>query len=151
MIAEAKQLEGLGKLLKAAGVKPAGTEQMVRDHLHDIQHDATQQHAEILNAMRAVSEDLVVLQQNHSSSFAEIRMAAELMRREVEVSSIVFLGTLRWAKSGLILLILMQLGIFAVLFSTVGRDLIRWPTVAAAPSKQTPMAPLAIPQRAPPK
>ena len=43
MTAKVKQFEGLGRLLKAAGVKPASAEQMIREHLDSIQHGTQQQ------------------------------------------------------------------------------------------------------------
>ncbi len=88
MTTDNKKLEGLGKLLKAAGVKPAGAEAMVRDHIQDIQADAHHHHAELIASVKAVKEELVELQHNHASSASEIRMTIELMRHEIEARSV---------------------------------------------------------------
>lgn len=127
MIAEAKQLEGLGRLLKAAGVKPAGAEQLIRDHLQETYSDAKLQHAEIQALVRALEEELIELRHSQALSVSEIRIATDLMRREVELSSITLLPLLRAAKRSLIFFAILQLAIFAALISVVGRDLIRWP------------------------
>lgn len=127
MIAEAKQLEGLGRLLKAAGVKPAGAEQLIRDHLQETYSDAKLQHAEIQALVRALEEELIELRHSQALSVSEIRIATDLMRREVELSSITLLPLLRAAKRSLIFFAILQLAIFAALISIVGRDLIRWP------------------------
>lgn len=129
MIAEAKQLEGLGRLLKAAGVKPAGAEQLIREHLQEMHSDAKLQHAEIRAMVRALEEELVELRHSQALSVSEIRIATDLMRREVEVSSITLIPLLRTGKRSLILFVVLQLAVFAVLMSTVGRDLIRWPNL----------------------
>lgn len=151
MIAETKQLEGLGKLLKAAGVKPAGTEQMVREHLHDMQQEATQHHAEMAHMVRTVKDELIELRHSHSLALAEIRMATDLMRREVEASSMSFMRTLRLAKAGMILLMLMQLGIFAILVTNNGRDLTRMPMVAETAAQPAPAISLTSPVQVPTK
>lgn len=127
MIAEAKQLEGLGRLLKAAGVKPAGAEQLIRDHLQETYSAAKLQHAEIQALVRALEEELIELRHSQALSVSEIRIATDLMRREVEVSNITLLPLLRAAKKSLIFFAILQLAIFAALIFIVGRDLIRWP------------------------
>lgn len=151
MITETKQLEGLGKLLKAAGVKPAGTEQMVREHLHDMQQEATQHHAEMVNMVRTVKDELIELRHNHSLALAEIRIATDLMRREVEASSMSIMRTLRLAKAGMVLLMLMQLGIFAILVSTNSRDLTPNPTASEAAAEPASTIMLTSPVPAPVK
>jgi hypothetical protein len=64
MSTDSKKLEGLGKLLKAAGVKPAGAEAMVRDHIKDIKADARHHNAELIESVNALKEELVELQHN---------------------------------------------------------------------------------------
>ncbi|MEY4574578.1 MAG: hypothetical protein RL251_700, partial [Pseudomonadota bacterium] len=59
MTSDRKKLEGLGKLLKAAGVKPSGAEAMVRDHIDEIQADARHHHAELIASVKALKEELV--------------------------------------------------------------------------------------------
>jgi len=127
VIAEAKQLEGLGRLLKAAGVKPAGAEKLIRDHLQETYSDAKAQHAEIRAMVAALEEELIELRHSQALSASEIRIATDLMRREVEVSGITLVPLFRSAKKTLILFAVLQLAIFAVLISIVGRDVIRWP------------------------
>lgn len=148
MIAEAKQLEGLGRLLKAAGVKPAGTEQLIRDHLQEMYSDAKLQHAEITAMVRALEDELVELRHSQTLSVSEIRIATDLMRREVEVSNITLLPLLRAAKKGLVLFAVLQFAILAVLLSTVGRDMFHWPNLdltmlAAEPATQPAQQPSA--------
>jgi hypothetical protein len=148
VIAEAKQLEGLGRLLKAAGVKPAGTEQLIRDHLQEMYSDAKLQHAEIQAMVRALEEELVELRHSQALSVSEIRIATDLMRREVEVSNITLIPLLRAAKKALVLFAVLQLAVFAVLLYTVGRDMVRWPNldltmVAAEPTTQPAQQPSA--------
>lgn len=134
MTAEVKQLEGLGRLLKAAGVKPAGAEQMIREHLDNMQDDARQQHADVVDTVRTLKEELIELRHNHSFTLSEIRMATDLMRREVEASSLAVTQTLRRAKAGLALLVVTQIVIVLILLAASVRDLIHLPEFAFAPA-----------------
>jgi hypothetical protein len=120
MTSNTKQLEGLGKLLKAAGVKPAGAEAMVRDHLDEIQGDTRHYHAELIASVKKLETELVELQHNHASSVSEIRMATDLMRREIEARSISFDQTLKIAKFVLIILVALQVIVLASLQTTIG-------------------------------
>ncbi|WP_397576846.1 hypothetical protein [Sphingorhabdus sp.] len=118
-----KKLEGLGKLLKAAGVKPAGAEAMVRDHIDEIQADARQHHAELIASVKALKEELVELRHNHASSVSEIRMATDVMRREIEARSVAFGRTLQIAKFVLIIIVALQIVLLVGLFTTTGSSL----------------------------
>lgn len=122
MTTDTKQLEGLGKLLKAAGVKPAGAEAMVSNHLDEIQDDARQYHSELIASVKALEEELVELRHHHASSVSEIRMATDLMRREIEARSISFDQTLKLAKFVLILLVALQVMVLVSLQSTLGSN-----------------------------
>lgn len=124
MTTDMKKLEGLGKLLKAAGVKPAGAEAMVRDHIDEIQADARQHHAELIASVKALKEELVELQHNHASSVSEIRMATDLMRREIEMRSLAFGRTLRLAKFALIIVVALQVILLVRLYTTTGSSLL---------------------------
>ena len=119
-----KKLEGLGKLLKAAGVKPAGAEAMVRDHIDEIQADARQHHAELIASVKALKDELVELQHNHASSVSEIRMATDVMRREIEARSLAFGRTLQIAKFVLIIVVALQLILLVSLHTTTGSNLL---------------------------
>lgn len=123
MTTDTKKLEGLGKLLKAAGVKPAGAEAMVRDHIDDIQADARHHHAELIASVKALKEELVELQHNHASSVSEIRMATDLMRREIEARSISFGRTLQIAKFVLIILVALQVILLVSLHTTISSNM----------------------------
>ena len=126
MTTDNKKLEGLGKLLKAAGVKPAGAEAMVRDHIKDIQADARHHHAELIASVKALKEELVELQHNHASSVSEIRMTIELMRHEIEARSVAFGRTLQIAKFALIIVVALQVILLVSLHMTKGGDLSRF-------------------------
>lgn len=126
MSTDNKKLEGLGKLLKAAGVKPAGAEAMVRDHIKDIQADAHHHHAELIASVNALKEELVELQLNHASSVSEIRMAIELMRHEIEARSVASDRTLQIAKFALIIVVALQIILLVSLHITKGSDLSRF-------------------------
>jgi len=149
VIAEAKQLEGLGRLLKAAGVKPAGAEQLIRTHLDQLHSDAKLQHAEISAMVRALEGELIELRHSQAHSVSEVRIATDLMRREIEVVSIIVIPMLRAAKRTIIVFAILQIVIFGVLMSTIGRDTLRWPNVdltmftaePAARAAQRPMVP----------
>lgn len=134
MTAEIKQLEGLGKLLKAAGVKPAGAEQMIREHIDSLQDEARQQHGDIVEGVSALKDELIELRHNHSRSLSEFRIMADLTRREVEASSQSFRQMLRWAKAAFFLVVVLQIAIIAILFATSARNLIRFPEFAPAPN-----------------
>ena len=123
MTSDMKKLEGLGKLLKAAGVKPAGAEAMVRDHIDEIQADARHHHAELIASVKALKEELIELQHNHASSVSEIRMATDLMRREIEMRSLAFGRTLRLAKFVLIIVLALQIILLVRLYTTTGSSL----------------------------
>ncbi len=123
MTTDMKKLEGLGKLLKAAGVKPAGAEAMVRDHIDEIQGDARHHHAELIASVKALKDELVELQHNHASSVSEIRMATDLMRREIEARSVAFGRTLQIAKFVLIIVAVLQLVLLVSLYTTMGSSL----------------------------
>lgn len=123
MTSNMKKLEGLGKLLKAAGVKPAGVEAMVRDHIDEMQADARQHHAELIASVKALKEELVELQHNHASSVSEIRMATDLMQREIEMRSLAFGRTLRIAKFVLIIVAVLQVILLVRLYTTTGSSL----------------------------
>ena len=124
MTSDIKKLEGLGKLLKAAGVKPAGAEAMVRDHIDEIQADARQHHAELIASVKALKDELVELQHNHASSVSEIRMATDVMRREIEARSLAFGRTLQIAKFVLIIVVALQLILLVSLHTTTGSNLL---------------------------
>lgn len=124
MTSDMKKLEGLGKLLKAAGVKPAGAEAMVRDHIDDIQADARHHHAELIASVKALKEELVELQHNHASSVSEIRMATDVMRREIEARSVAFGRTLQIAKFVLIIVVTLQVILLVSLHTTTGSNLL---------------------------
>ena len=159
MSTDNKKLEGLGKLLKAAGVKPAGAEAMVRDHIDEIQADARHHHAELIASVKALKDELVELQHNHASSVSEIRMATDLMRREIEMRSLAFGRTLRLAKFVLIILVALQVIILVGLHTTIGSNLGRFipasetlNDVQAPARKSVPApAPTSSPQGAPAK
>jgi|GEM_PF-1012423 len=123
MTTDMKKLEGLGKLLKAAGVKPAGAEAMVRDHINEIQADARHHHAELIASVKALKDELVELQHNHASSVSEIRMATDVMRREIEARSVAFGRTLQIAKFALIIVVALQLILLVSLYTTMGSSL----------------------------
>jgi ribosomal protein L29 len=123
MTSDMKKLEGLGKLLKAAGVKPAGAEAMVRDHIDEIQADARQHHAELIASVKALKEELVELRHNHASSVSEIRMATDVMRREIEARSVAFGRTLQIAKFVLIIIVALQIVLLVPLYTTTGSSL----------------------------
>ena len=123
MTSDMKKLEGLGKLLKAAGVKPAGAEAMVRDHIDEIQADARQHHAELIASVKALKEELVELRHNHASSVSEIRMATDVMRREIEARSVAFGRTLQIAKFVLIIVAVLQVILLVRLYTTTGSSL----------------------------
>ena len=123
MTSDMKKLEGLGKLLKAAGVKPAGAEAMVRDHIDEIQADARQHHAELIASVKALKEELVELRHNHASSVSEIRMATDVMRREIEARSVAFGRTLQIAKFVLIIIVALQVILLVGLYTATGSSL----------------------------
>jgi hypothetical protein len=124
MTSDMKKLEGLGKLLKAAGVKPAGAEAMVRGHIDEIQADARQHHAELIASVKALKEELVELQHNHASSVSEIRMATDVMRHEIEARSVAFGRTLQIAKFVLIIVVVLQIVLLVSLHTTTGSNLL---------------------------
>ena len=124
MTSDMKKLEGLGKLLKAAGVKPAGAEAMVRDHIDEIQADARHHHAELIASVKALKEELVELQHNHASSVSEIRMATDVMRREIEARSVAFGRTLQIAKFVLIIVVALQVVLLVSIHTTTGSNLL---------------------------
>jgi hypothetical protein len=145
MTSDMKKLEGLGKLLKAAGVKPAGAEAMVRDHIDEIQTDARQHHAELIASVKALREELIELRHNHASSVSEIRMATDVMRREIEARSLAFGRTLRLAKFVLIIVVALQLILLVSLHTTTGSSLDRFiPASETSNDVQAP-APASIP------
>lgn len=151
MIAEAKQLEGLGRLLKAAGVKPAVAEQLIQTHLDELHSDAKLQHTEISEMASALKEELIELRHSQSQSVSEVRIATDLMRREIEAISITVLPILRAAKRTIILFAILQIVIFGVVMSTMGRNSLRWPNIdltmfAAEPAAGTAQKPLAPPK-----
>lgn len=123
MTSDMKKLEGLGKLLKAAGVKPAGAEAMVRDHIDEIQADARHHHAELIASVKALKEELVELRHNHASSVSEIRMATDVMRREIEARSVAFGRTLQIAKFVLIIVAALQVILLVGLYTATGSSL----------------------------
>lgn len=123
MTTDIKKLEGLGKLLKAAGVKPAGAEAMVRDHIDEIQTDARHHHAELIASVKALKEELIELRHNHASSVSEIRMATDVMRREIEARSVAFGRTLQIAKFVLIIVVVLQVILLVGLYTTTGSSL----------------------------
>lgn len=162
MTADTKQLEGLGKLLKAAGVNPSGAEALVRDHLGEIQDDARQHHAELIASVKVLEAELIELRHNHASSVSEIRMATDLMRREIEARSISFDQTLQLAKFVLIVLVSLQVVVIVSLQSTVNSpmpDISRFipaietnhEPVAREPTSVPAPAPNSSPQGAPSK
>lgn len=124
MISDIKKLEGLGKLLKAAGVKPAGAEALVRDHIDEIQADARQNHAELIASVKALREELVELRHNHASSVSEIRMATDVMRHEIEARSVAFGRTLHIAKFVLIIVVALQVILLVSIHTTTGSNLL---------------------------
>jgi hypothetical protein len=124
MTSDMKKLEGLGKLLKAAGVKPAGAEAMVRDHIDEIQTDARQHHAELIASVTALKEELIELRHNHASSVSEIRMATDVMRHEIEARSVAFGRTLQIAKFVLIIVVALQVILLVSLNTTTGSNLL---------------------------
>ena len=124
MTSDRKKLEGLGKLLKAAGVKPSGAEAMVRDHIDEIQADARHHHAELIASVKALKEELVELQHNHASSVSEIRMATDVMRREIEARSVAFGRTLQIAKFVLIIVVALQVILLVSIHTTTGSNLL---------------------------
>jgi hypothetical protein len=124
MTSDMKKLEGLGKLLKAAGVKPAGAEAMVRDHIDEIQADARQHHAELIASVKALKEELIELQHNHASSVSEIRMATDVMRHEIEARSVAFGRTLHIAKFVLIIVVALQVILLVSIHTTTGSNLL---------------------------
>lgn len=126
MTTDMKKLEGLGKLLKAAGVKPAGAEAMVRDHIDDIQADARHHHAELIASVKALKEELVELRHNHASSVSEIRMATDVMRHEIEARSVAFGRTLQIAKFVLIIVVALQVILLVSLHTNMGSNLSRF-------------------------
>jgi hypothetical protein len=152
MSTDNKKLEGLGKLLKAAGVKPAGAEAMVRDHIKDIKADARHHNAELIASVKALKEELVELQHNHASSVSEIRMTTELMRHEIEAHSISFGRTLQIAKFALIIVVALQVILLVSLNTTTGGsmpDLGRFiPASETSNDVQAP-APKSVPAPAP--
>ena len=162
MTTDTKQLEGLGKLLKAAGVQPAGAEAMVRDHLDEIQDDARQYHSELIASVKALEEEMVELRHHHASSVSEIRMATDLMRREIEARSISFDQTLKLAKFVLLVLVALQVIILVSLQPTLVSNM---PNIsdfipaleasdeapAAEPARAPTPAPTSRPQVAPAK
>ncbi len=88
-----KKLEGLDKLLKAAGVKPAGAEAMVRDHLDEIKDDERHHGAELIPSVKTLEAELVELQQKHASSvsvelFIKIDLSHALARTFRSLSSL---------------------------------------------------------------
>lgn len=123
MSTDNKKLEGLGKLLKAAGVKPAGAEAMVRDHIKNIQADARHHNAELIASVKSLKEELVELQHNHASSVSEIRMATDVMRREIEARSVAFGRTLQIAKFVLIIIVALQVVLLVCLYTATGSSL----------------------------
>ncbi len=124
MSTDSKKLEGLGKLLKAAGVKPAGAEAMVRDHIKDIKADARHHNAELIASVYALKEELVELQHNHASSVSEIRMTIELMRHEIEARSVASDRTLQIAKFVLIIVVALQVILLVSIHTTTGSNLL---------------------------
>jgi hypothetical protein len=157
MTTDTKQLEGLGKLLKAAGVKPAGAEAMVRDHLDEIQDDARQYHAELIASVKVLEEEMIELRHHHASSVSEIRMATDLMRREIEARSISFDQTLKLAKFVLLVVVALQVMVLVSLQSTVGSnmpDISRFipalETAHEAPAAERAITPAPAPTSRPP-
>ena len=152
MTTDMKKLEGLGKLLKAAGVKPAGAEAMVRDHIDEIQADARHHHAELIASVKALKDELAELQHNHASSVSEIRMATDLMRREIEMRSLAFGRTLRLAKFVLIIVVALQIILLVGLHTTTGSRLLDLggfiPASETSNDMQAP-APASVPAPAP--
>jgi hypothetical protein len=124
MTTNTKQLEGLGKLLKAAGVKPAGAEAMVRDHIKDIKADTRHHNAELIASVNVLKEELVELQHNHALSVSEIRMATELMRHEIEARSVASDRTLQIAKFALIIVVALQVILLVSLHTTTGGSIL---------------------------
>ncbi|GAA3728872.1 hypothetical protein GCM10022269_03130 [Sphingorhabdus rigui] len=149
MTTDMKKLEGLGKLLKAAGVKPAGAEAMVRDHIDEIQADARHHHAELIASVKALKEELVELQHNHASSVSEIRMATDLMRREIEMRSLAFGRTLRLAKFVLIIVVALQIILLVGLHTTTGSSLLDLGGFIPASNDVQARAPASVPAPAP--
>ncbi len=149
MSTDNKKLEGLGKLLKAAGVKPAGAEAMVRDHIKDIKADARHHNAELIASMKALKEELVELQHNHASSVSEIRMTIELMRHEIEARSVASDRTLQIAKFALIIVVALQVILLASLHITTGSDLSRFIPASETSNDVPAPAPKSVPAPTP--
>ncbi len=149
MSTDNKKLEGLGKLLKAAGVKPAGAEAMVRDHIKDIKADARHHNAELIASMKALKEELVELQHNHASSVSEIRMTIELMRHEIETRSVASDRTLQIAKFALIIVVALQVILLASLHITTGSDLSRFIPASETSNGVPAPAPKSVPAPTP--
>lgn len=149
MTTDMKKLEGLGKLLKAAGVKPAGAEAMVRDHIDEIQTDARHHHAELIASVQALKDELVELQHNHASSVSEIRMATDLMRREIEARSVAFGRTLQIAKFVLIIVAVLQIVLLVSLYTTMGSSLGRFIAASETSNDVQAPAPASIPAPTP--
>lgn len=149
MTTDMKKLEGLGKLLKAAGVKPAGAEAMVRDHIDEIQADARHHHAELIASVKALKEELVELQHNHASSVSEIRMATDVMRREIEARSVAFGRTLQIAKFALIIVVALQVILLVSLYTTMGSSLGRFIPASETSNDVHAPAPASIPAPTP--
>ena len=149
MSTDTKKLEGLGKLLKAAGVKPAGAEAMVRDHIDEIQTDARHHHAELIASVKALKEELVELQHNHASSVSEIRMATDVMRHEIEARSVAFGRTLQIAKFVLIIVVALQVILLVSLHTTTGSSLGRLFAASETSNDVQAPAPASIPAPTP--
>ena len=145
MTTDMKKLEGLGKLLKAAGVKPAGAEAMVRDHIDEIQADARHHHAELIASVKALKEELVELRHNHASSVSEIRMATDVMRHEIEARSVAFGRTLQIAKFVLIIVVTLQIILLVSIHTTTGSNLLD--LSHSIPASETPKSVQAPPRR----
>ena len=148
MTAKVKQLEGLGRLLKAAGVKPASAEQMIREHLDSIQDGTQQRHAEIVKTVRALEKELVELRQSHSLSVSEIRMTTDLIHHEFEANSIVVAQILRHAKAWIAIIVLIQIAILSILLVTAASDS-RWFDFGSTPATVKSPMKAGIPTAAP--
>ena len=132
MTAKVKQLEGLGRLLKAAVVKPARAEQMIREHLDSIQDGTQQRHAEIVKTVRTLEEELVELRQSHSRSVSEIRITTDLIHHEFEANSIVVVQMLRHAKAWIAIIVLIQIAILSIMLVTAASNT-RWLDFGSTP------------------
>jgi len=148
MTAKVKQLEGLGRLLKAAGVKPASAEQMIRAHLDSIQDGTQQRHVEIAKTVRALEEELVELRQSHSLSVSEIRMTTDLIHHEFAANSIVVVQMLRNAKAWITIIVLIQIAILSVLLATAASDM-QWLDFGSTPATVKSPMKAGIPTAAP--